>query len=100
MFSLFCNIQPDTNIAILWKTGHNMGRSHISEGKKNVVKKVNMAEVLSIQEWSWDLLAHAYNPSYLGGRNQEYHSLKPAGANSSSRPSRKTPHKYSTGGVA
>jgi hypothetical protein len=27
-------------------------------------------------------VAHAYNPSYLGGRDQEDHGLKPAQANS------------------
>jgi hypothetical protein len=30
--------------------------------------------------------AHAYNPSYSGGRNQEDHDLKPAQANSSQDP--------------
>jgi hypothetical protein len=28
------------------------------------------------------LVAHAYNPSYSGGRGQEDHDLKPAQANS------------------
>jgi hypothetical protein len=28
-------------------------------------------------------VAHAYHPSYLGGRDQEDHGLKPAGVNSS-----------------
>jgi hypothetical protein len=28
-------------------------------------------------------VAHTYNPSYSGARDQEDHSLKPAGANSS-----------------
>jgi hypothetical protein len=28
-------------------------------------------------------VAHAYNPNYSGGRDQEDHSLKPAWANSS-----------------
>jgi hypothetical protein len=32
------------------------------------------------------LVAHIYNPSYSGGRDQEVHVLKPAGANSSLRP--------------
>jgi hypothetical protein len=31
-------------------------------------------------------LAHACNPSYSGGRDQEDHGSKPAGANSSTRP--------------
>jgi hypothetical protein len=32
---------------------------------------------------SWEPMAHACNPSYLGGRDQEYGSLKLAWANSS-----------------
>jgi hypothetical protein len=32
---------------------------------------------------SLEPLADAYNPSYLGGRDQEDHGLKPAQANSS-----------------
>jgi hypothetical protein len=32
---------------------------------------------------SWVLMAHASNPSYSGGRDQEDLSLKPAQANSS-----------------
>jgi hypothetical protein len=31
---------------------------------------------------SWMLVAHACNPSYSGGRDQEDHGLKPAWANS------------------
>jgi hypothetical protein len=31
-------------------------------------------------------VAHACNPSYSGGRDQEDHGLKPAQANSSARP--------------
>jgi hypothetical protein len=34
----------------------------------------------------WAPVAHAYNPSYSGGTDQEDHSLKPACANSSARP--------------
>jgi hypothetical protein len=44
--------RPNTNAAILWKTGHTNGRSHMREaGWKKDVKKVNMVDVLSIQEW-------------------------------------------------
>jgi hypothetical protein len=43
------------------------------------------------------LVAHAYNPSYLGGREQEDHSSKPAQANSSRDPISKIPK---AGGVA
>jgi hypothetical protein len=31
----------------------------------------------------WELVAHAYNPSYSGSRDPEDHDLKPALANSS-----------------
>jgi hypothetical protein len=34
-------------------------------------------------KWSWAPVAHACNPSYLGGRDQEDHGLKPAQANNS-----------------
>jgi hypothetical protein len=37
------------------------------------------------------LVAHACNPSYLGGRNQQDHGSKPAWANSSSDPISKKP---------
>jgi hypothetical protein len=40
---------------------------------------------------SWASAAHVYNPSYLGGRNQEHHSSKPAKANSSKDPISKKP---------
>jgi hypothetical protein len=40
---------------------------------------------------SWVLVAHTYNPSYSGGRNQEDHSSKPAWANSSRDPIWKYP---------
>jgi hypothetical protein len=46
-------------------------------------------------------LAHAWNPSDSGGRDQEDHSSKPAWANSSVRPYLKnTHHKKRAGGVA
>jgi hypothetical protein len=37
------------------------------------------------------LLAHTYNPSYSGGRNQEHHGSKPAWANRSQDPDLKNP---------
>jgi hypothetical protein len=47
------------------------------------------------------LVAHAYNPSYLGGRDQEDRGLKPARANSLRDPiSKKNLHKNRTGVVA
>jgi hypothetical protein len=39
------------------------------------------------------LVTHTCNPSYLGGSNQEDHSLKPAWANSSRDPISKIQHK-------
>jgi hypothetical protein len=46
-------------------------------------------------------MAHAYNLSYSGGRDQEDCSLKPTWANSSQDPiSKKTHHKKRAGGVA
>jgi hypothetical protein len=46
-------------------------------------------------------VAHAYNPSYSGGRDQEDHGSKPAWANSSHDPiSKKTLHKNRAGRVA
>jgi hypothetical protein len=47
------------------------------------------------------LVAHACNPSYLGGRDQEDCSSKPAQANSSQDPIlKKTHQKKQAGGVA
>jgi hypothetical protein len=45
-------------------------------------------------------MAHACNPSYLGGREQEDCSLKPALANSSQDPISKNPSQKWAGGVA
>jgi hypothetical protein len=45
-------------------------------------------------------MAHAYNPSYSGGRNQKDNSSKPAQANSSQEPilkNKKILHKKNTG---
>jgi hypothetical protein len=38
-----------------------------------------------VYRYSRMLVAHAYNPSYSGGRDQEDHGSKPAWANSSAR---------------
>jgi hypothetical protein len=46
---------------------------------------------LNIDEYHQALVAHTYNPSYSGGRDQEDRSLKPAQANSSQDPISKTP---------
>jgi hypothetical protein len=46
-------------------------------------------------------VAHTYNPSYSGDRDQEYHCSKPAQANSSQGPILKKPsQKKRAGGVA
>jgi hypothetical protein len=39
------------------------------------------------------LVAHAYNPSYLGDRDQEEHDSKPAWANSSGDTIKNTQYK-------
>jgi hypothetical protein len=44
-------------------------------------------------------MAHTYNPSYLGGRDQEDHGSKPASGNSSQDPIKKAHHEKA-GGVA
>jgi hypothetical protein len=46
------------------------------------------------------LVAHAYNPSYSGDRDQEDHSSKPACGNSSENLSRENPSQNRAGGVA
>jgi hypothetical protein len=45
-------------------------------------------------------VAHAYNPSYSGGRDQEDRGLKPAWANSSRDPILKNPSQKRAGRVA
>jgi hypothetical protein len=45
-------------------------------------------------------VAQVCNPHYSGGRNQEDHSLKSAGANSSWDPILKNPSQKRTGGVS
>jgi hypothetical protein len=45
-------------------------------------------------------VAHVYNPSYSGGRDQEDHGSKPAQANSSHDPILKNPSQKRAGGVA
>jgi hypothetical protein len=47
----------------------------------------------------WALMAHACDPSYSGGSNQEDRDLKPAQANSLRDPISKTLHKNMAGGV-
>jgi hypothetical protein len=41
--------RPNTNTAMLWKTGHAKGKSHMKGGRvKKEANKVNMVNVLSI----------------------------------------------------
>jgi hypothetical protein len=49
---------------------------------------------------SWAPVAHAYNSSYSGGKNQEDHGLEPAWANSSSDLILKNPSQKRADGVA
>jgi hypothetical protein len=48
-------------------------------------------EQLQIKQTSWALVAHACNPSYSGGRDQEDRGSKPVWANSSWDPISKNP---------
>jgi hypothetical protein len=50
--------------------------------------------------FGWMPVAHVYNSSYSGGRDQEDHSLRPAWANSSRAPILKNPITKRAGGVA
>jgi hypothetical protein len=49
---------------------------------------------------SWAPMAHIYNPSYSGGRDQEGHGSKPVQANSSRYPISKIARAKWTGDVA
>jgi hypothetical protein len=48
----------------------------------------------------WVLVAHGYNPSYSGGKDQEARSLKPAQVNNSGDPISKHLSQKRAGGVA
>jgi hypothetical protein len=50
-FISYVEYRPNTNTAILRKTGHAKGRSLTEDGRwKKEVKRVNMVDVLSAQE--------------------------------------------------
>jgi hypothetical protein len=53
-----------------------------------------------IETYSWPPVAHTYNLSYSGGRDQEGHSSKPPWANSLRDPIPRNPSQKRTGGVA
>jgi hypothetical protein len=65
-----------------------------------VVKFAQFCEYTKNSEWHVTLkrdgdpapVAHTYNPSYLGGRDQENRGLKPAPGNSSQDPISKMPN--------
>jgi hypothetical protein len=64
--------------------------------KKNQRKQITVIFIC----FFWAPVTHAYNPSYSGGRDQEYHSLKQAWANSSRDPILKNPsQKYRAGRI-
>jgi hypothetical protein len=64
-------------------------------------KRGNSQTAMNINNWeSWASVAHACNPSYSGGRDQEDQSLKPVWANSSWDPISKKPSTKRAGGVA
>jgi hypothetical protein len=53
-----------------------------------------------LKNGSWALIAHACNPSYSGGRDQEEHGSKQAWENSSKDPISKNTSQNGAGGVA
>jgi hypothetical protein len=61
------------------------GRSEAlgQHGKKR--KTLAQKRKLRIKQVCWALVVHAWNPSYLGGRDQADRGSKPAWANSSMR---------------
>jgi hypothetical protein len=69
--------------------------------KMQIVKQSNSQSILVLHAYvgienilSQEPVAHTYNPSYSGGRDQEDRSSKPVWANSSQDPiSKKTHHK-------
>jgi hypothetical protein len=55
-------------------------------------KKVNVPFIIKKKKCCQVLVAHTYNPSYSGGRDQEDHGSKPACKNNSQDPmSKNTP---------
>jgi hypothetical protein len=56
--------------------------------KTNTLKDMKALKKLAMHWW----LAHTYNPSYSGGRDQEERGSKPAQANSTRDPISKKPH--------
>jgi hypothetical protein len=57
-----------------------------------IVQEVKLTQILSQGENASQVhVAHAYNPSYSGGRDQEDHGSKPAQASSSQDPISKIP---------
>jgi hypothetical protein len=71
----------------------NCQRNSLKENLKNFPAQKTVSSQV--------LVAHSYNPSYSGGRNQKDHSLKSDGANSLYDPiSRKRPSQKRAGKVA
>jgi hypothetical protein len=52
------------------------------------------------EHWDWVVVAHAYNPSYLGGWDQEDYGSRPAQVNSSQDPIFKITRVKWTAGMA
>jgi hypothetical protein len=69
---------------------HTIDQGLISRIYEELDNKNIQIKFKSMQK-SWTSVAHACNPSYSGGRDQEVHSSKPAKANSLQNPiSKKT----------
>jgi hypothetical protein len=76
---------PRTNL----KDWHSGKRATLSSNPSTIIKKTK----------NWALVAHAYNPSYSGGRDQEDLGLKPAQAKFRSPYLEKNPLQKRAGGV-
>jgi hypothetical protein len=69
-----------------WQFEASLGKKlvrSISKTNQKTKRKTIRTKILKIKlKKSQMLVAHAYNPSYSGGRDQEDHDSKPALANS------------------
>jgi hypothetical protein len=64
------------------------------------ITEILVSHLLKKSYRSWELVVHAYNLSYLGGRDQEDRSSKPAWASSSQDPISKKKSQKRAGGIA
>jgi hypothetical protein len=71
-----------------------LGKPHLAPNVFNFFMYLLLVQklILKIMCKGWALVAHAYNPSYSGGRDQKDLGSKPAQANSSRDPTLKKPN--------